>query len=278
MSAFLRAYRYVNILSLDTAVGAVLSSVFFAKLISAQVWVFGKLALGLTVWIIYTADHLLDARKVKTLASSERHRFHQQHFSALVVVMIMAVVIDAVLVLFMRRSLLLYGVSLSIVVGFYLVVSRYLKILKEIFIALIYTAGVMLPALADREHLMNQFDMLLMFIFFLVALINLLVFSWFDAERDRIDGHYSFVTFFGVERTPVIIYALSVISFATAIYLLVWQTYDVLALSIMMSMVAILIFILRKHELFSANDRFRYAGDAVFFLPGVYVLFDYLSR
>ena len=271
MSAFLRAYRYVNILSIDTALGAVVSAMFFGKLIAANIWIYGKVALGLTVWIIYTADHLLDAKKVKSVASSERHRFHQQYFKLLLITMIVAVVIDLIMVSYMRKSLLHYGLVLSVVVALYLVISKYLKMLKEIFIASIYTVGVMLPALADREHLMDQWHVLFMFNFFLIAVANLLIFSWFDVKTDQADGHPSFVTFYGRQKTKTIVYGIFAAFLALSVYL-VFGTYDIMPVAILALMMLTLILILRYNEIFSQQDRFRYAGDFVFFLPGIYLL------
>jgi 4-hydroxybenzoate polyprenyltransferase len=272
MSAFLKAYRYINILSIDTALGAVVCSMFFAKLISANVWVYGKIALGLSVWIIYTADHLLDARKVKGVASSERHRFHQKHFRSLLILMILALVIDLTVVSFMRKSLLEYGFALSIVVAFYLVISRFLKMLKEVFIAFIYTIGVMLPALADQEHLLNQWDILFMFNFFLIAAANLLIFSWFDIQKDRADGHPSFVTFYGREKTRIVVYGLCVTLAALTIYLGAFRAYELFPLVILFTMMLVLVAILRFDRYFIQDDRFRFVGDAIFFLPAIYLL------
>jgi hypothetical protein len=274
MSGFLKAYRYINILSIDTALGAVVCSVFFAQLISANVWVYGKIALGLSVWIIYTADHLLDARKVKGVASTERHRFHQEHFRALLILMMIAVVIDLTVVSFMRKSLLEYGFALSIVVAFYLVISRFLKMLKEVFIAFIYTIGVMLPALADQEHLMNQWDMLFMFNFFLIATANLLIFSWFEIQNDRTDGHPSFVTFYGREKTKLVVYGLFVTLVAFTIYLGTFRAYALFPLLILLAMMSALVALLRFDKYFIRDDRFRFVGDAVFFLPLIYLLVE----
>lgn len=274
MSSFLRLYRYVNILSIDIAIGAVVSATFFASLIAANFFLYGKIALGLTVWIIYTADHLLDAKKVERDASSERHRFHQKHFNVLLICLIVATVVNAMVVLYMRKSLLYYGLTLLIVVCLYLVVSRYLKMLKEAFIAFIYTLGVMLPGLSDREHQMDQYDLMLMFMFFLVAMTNLLVFSWFDEENDRADGHHSFVTFFGREKTKWIIHGIFISTVLIGFYLVAFWSYDPLAVVIVASMILILLLILRYTNVFGREDRFRYLGDAVFFLPGVYLMID----
>ncbi len=272
MSRFLRWYRYVNILSIDTAVGAVVSSLFVARLIGASVWIYGKVALGLTVWVIYTADHLMDAWKVKARASSERHRFHQRHFNVLALALVIGAVIDLIVVLFMRNSLLYYGLILSVIVLLYLVISRYLKMLKEIFIAFIYTAGVMLPSLAAEDNWLNQWHLLLMFNFFLVAFANLLIFSWFDLQNDLTDGHVSFVTIYGRKKTKAIIHSLYIFMIVTSLLLIVFQRCPIIPVLIIFCMMTILVLILRFDEYFKVEDRFRYAGDAVFFLPGIYIL------
>lgn len=276
MPALLRAYRYLNILSIDTALGAVVSALFFARLIDAEVWIYGKIALGVTVWIIYTADHLLDAKKVKGIASSERHRFHQRHFRVLFLLMVAAALVNLIVVFYMRTSLLLYGMALSVVVALYLVISRYLKMLKEVFIALIYTLGVMLPGLADSKNLFDWADQLFMFNFFLIAVANLLIFSLFDVQKDRADGHHSFVTFYGKEKTRAVVYGLFVALIVITTLLGVFWSYEVLPLAVLLLMMVILMIILVRENAFAEEDRFRFVGDAIFFLPGIYVLIEHL--
>ena len=79
MDTLIRFYRMCNLLSLDVAGGAVVCALFFSKLLSVTPYVQGMIALGLTVWVIYTADRLLDVRALKNAAASERHKFHQQY-------------------------------------------------------------------------------------------------------------------------------------------------------------------------------------------------------
>ena|SRR5688572_29933788 len=104
MRAGFQFYQYVNILSLDVAAGAVISALFFAQIFNVQIKPYGLLALGLTVWIIYTADHLRDAKKIKHRASTQRHRFHQQYFCSLTVFVGSAILLDAVTIFFIRRQ------------------------------------------------------------------------------------------------------------------------------------------------------------------------------
>jgi 4-hydroxybenzoate polyprenyltransferase len=175
----------------------------------------------------------------------------------------------------MRRSLLEYGLALSVIVALYLIISHYLKMLKEVFIAFIYTLGVMLPGLADRGHRVDQWDLLFMFNFFLIAVANLLIFSWFDVQKDRADGHPSFVTFYGRKKARVIVYGLFFFAVANLTYLGIIQPSNVFPVLILFVMMMILVLILRFDGHFGKEDRFRFVGDAVFFVPAIYLLTEY---
>src|SRR5277367_4160689 len=119
MKKIFRAFRIINILSLDIAVGAMIGALFFARMFDVVILSQGLFSLGLTVWIIYTADHLLDAKKIKQSASTDRHRFHQRHFKALLTVMIIAIVVDITQIFFIRIAVLRSGLLLSSVVAIY---------------------------------------------------------------------------------------------------------------------------------------------------------------
>ena len=65
MSKILRLCQTLNILSIDIAAGAVICCAFFADILGVSVLPYGFITLGLTVWIIYTVDHLLDVWREK---------------------------------------------------------------------------------------------------------------------------------------------------------------------------------------------------------------------
>src|SRR5690606_1730538 len=98
MKGAIKAYQYVNILSLDVAAGAVIGSAFFAHLFGAHVAPIVYVALALTVWVVYTLDHLRDARSIPGVAATDRHRFHQQYFKVLMGLVLLITAIDAALI------------------------------------------------------------------------------------------------------------------------------------------------------------------------------------
>lgn len=225
------------------------------------IYVQGLLSLGLTVWVVYTTDHLLDARKVTGNASTKRHQFHQRHHSILVPCVIAAVVTDALIVFFIRRPVLEGGVVLIAGVAIYLLVQQYTKVLKEIFIAMMYTMGVLLPSVMVTPVLFRTWPWVLLIQFFLLALTNLLLFSWFDHEFDARDKRSSFATIVGPEQTRIIIGVLFVIT-----GLLTFFSDEVKASRCLLVADSLLLCLFLWPGFFRKADRFRLMGDAIFFI------------
>jgi hypothetical protein len=262
-------YRLFNILSLDIAAGAMISAMFFAKLLHVQILPYGLMALGLTVWIIYTADHLRDAKAIGKQAASTRHRFHQDHFKMMLSLMVAAIVVDTVIIFFIRKQVFTWGLLLSALVIVYLVAQRYLKFLKEIFIAALYTGGVLLPSLSVTSLAISSFHIVLIVQFAMTALINLLVFSWFDSEPDAIDKLNSFVTVLGRPFAAFCIWLLLIINIGLGGFLWFREPYHQPVLILWsMNAVLLLLFVFRNR----LGSYYRLPGDAVFLIPGIYLL------
>lgn len=271
MSTLLRPYRFVNLLSLDVVAGSIVSALFFARLFDVIVRPIGLVALGLTVWIIYTADHLRDAKKIVGEASTERHRFHQMNFKTLLILTAIAVGLDIVAILFIKQQVLEWGVALSFVVFAYWIAQGSLKFLKEIFIAILYTCGVLLLSVPVSEVKLNVAHYMLITQFGTTALANLIMFSWFDRERDEQDKRHSFVTKAGEPATKLLIWSLLA---TTLVLTLVQWIIGVLIIPSLivgaMSLGLLIIFVFSGA--FENEDYYRILGDAIFFLPVLYLL------
>lgn len=272
MQRFLRLYAYLNILSIDIAVGAVISALFFARILNVHLLPYGVASLAITVWIIYTADHLRDALVIETTASSQRHRFHQQHFRQLIIMLVVAVVVDLVLILYARKPVFRWGINLSSIVLIYLVIQRYLKFLKEVFIAVLYTCGVLLPSVTVTEASLHVPHFLLFTQFACVALINLLIFSWYDYETDLADKQRSFATILGKDKTQKIIYAMELAVPAIWSYLF-FSNFERLPTTIILVMGLLHLVVLHLFNMPKVQRAgYRLAADAIFFLPIFYLL------
>lgn len=263
---FIKAYRYLNILSIDVALGSLCCALFFAKLLRVHILPYGLISLGLTVWIIYTADHLLDASRIVTRASTKRHLFHQKYFNSIRKALVLAISLNSLLLFFIRERVLIGGIVLVIGIGMYLLAQRYFKFLKEFLIAVFYTIGILLPSIMITDFLPQNIPWVVIIQFAIAALINLLLFSWFDYSRDKRDSTTSFATIVGTTTTCRCI----VILFTVNVALNTISTF-LIASNLIIAMSLILLLLLMGSNYFCKEERFRLIGDAVFFLPILYL-------
>jgi hypothetical protein len=269
MHKLLIPYRFINLLSIDVALGAVCSALFFARLLSVQILPVGLITLGLSVWIIYSVDHLLDARKLNSRASTKRHRFHQEHSRGITIAVLIATIINAVLVFFIRKPVFMGGIVLMLLVGVYLVLHRWIAFPKEILIALLYAGGVFLPSVSVTTIEWINWPWSIMTQFVLTALLNLIIFSWFDQDNDRRDGSNSFVLTVGSKPSRWVIWILFSANVITSLVNL-----PALPAIIMLMMNLVLMMLFLNQRSFSRDDIYRLAGDAVFFIPVVDLLIN----
>ncbi len=272
MQRLINYYRYLNLLSLDVALGASISALFLTKIFNVEIRLHGLLCLGLTVWLIYTMDHLVDAKVIKSPASTERHRFHQRYFKIILVIAILILLNILPLLFFIYKPVLSMGIGLGAIVIVYFIVQRKLGFLKEILGALLYCVGVMLPIIALSKMSFNNLMSVPAILFFNTALINLILFSWFDREKDLQDNHTSLVTRVGNTASRGILYFLFITHLGLIIYAFD-SGFEISILLVFVSMYLVLLFIFLKAEWFSFNDRYRLAGDAIFLIPLIYLIF-----
>ena len=267
-----RFYRILNLLSIDVALGAVCCALWFAKIFQVELRPQALMVLGFTVWIIYTADHLLDARKTVGMASTKRHRFHQQNFTALIVALMGVALADIICVFFIKKVVFQWGVILSIMMLVYFLVQRYLKYLKEFTIAILFSCGVLLPSLAQTQKQIDLSLSLLVAQFVLTALLNLILFSWFDRQNDLHDKRDSIVTVTGEKGAKRFLEAVFLLNIVLLVGSVIYVPNMIDEVAVLFFMNAILIFIFVRSQYFETSDRFRLIGDAVFLLPIIYFL------
>lgn len=269
MRCVIKYYRLFNILSLDVASGAIISSLFFAKFYGASPSFISMLSLGLTVWLIYTADRLLDVWDAKGEVSSERHQFHRKNQNVLERYLVFIAIIDAGLIFFMPVLIIKRGLFLSLMVIGYVLLRKNLYVFKEFFVAVLYTAGVILPAVPATSINPNGYLPILQF--FLIALLNLIIFSWYEKERDLYDKQESIATKMDEQSIRSILLALFFMAFAISCsIILLTKAYHVALVLTVMTVTHLLIFLHKK--LFERNYLYRLAGDAAFLFPLIYIL------
>jgi hypothetical protein len=136
--------------------------------------------------------------------------------------------------------------------------------IKEFIIAILYTAGVLLPSVGLLTRPLASEHYLLIVQFFIIALVNLLLFSWFEYQSDKGSGFTSFVTVYGTRLTRRLIWISNFISTVIAGWMLFhWHAPSTL---VFLFMTFILMTMSFFPTYFSINSRYRLLGDAVFFL------------
>lgn len=263
-----RGYRVVNILSLDVVAGSMVSSAFFSKVFSVPVYGFELVALGLTVWLIYTFDHLRDAARIRHVASTERHRFHQVHSKALKRSGFIVGTVDAGIITQLHNQLFVWGILLGALTVILLLIQRHIPWIKELLIAIFYTAGVLLPVIPFAAETMRAPDYILVIQFALTALINLLIFSWYSYNEDKRDNFHSLVTVGGINLTRFALCGCWVINLLLSLYQSTSGHFYESIIILVIATVLILIFIFSRF--FSLNNRYRYLGDLLFLIPLIY--------
>jgi 4-hydroxybenzoate polyprenyltransferase len=194
---FAKIYHYFNLLSLDVVLGALAGMYFFAHLLGVKLNQEVYLLLALTVWIIYTLDHLMDAKKAKGGPSSLRHAFHLKHKRGIQSFLILAFVF-VVILLFWKKELhilikpgLILAFSLALVLGLVIMLKKRLAFLKEFLIAIFYVLGIALAPFVYVDKLIPVETYYMAGFYFLIAYINLLVLSQMDRAIDQKDGYGS---------------------------------------------------------------------------------------
>jgi hypothetical protein len=265
MKPLLDAYRFVNLLSIDIAIGAAVGAAFFARILDVRLYPQAYIVLALTVWIIYTADHLLDARRLNHPASTDRHLLHQRYFRILSILVVMAMVVVLTLVFFIRTQLIM-----ACLCGLYLVVNRWLKYGKELMATILYAGGVLLPALSLNYNVTTE-QWILIVEFVLIVIINMLLFARMDYRTDLLDRQPSFVTTAGPKVATKIIGGLFVV-FGLMVLLTLSENYAAERL-VLGAMAGVLLLIFLFPDFFSLEERYRLVGDAVFLLPAFLLAF-----
>ncbi len=146
-------WLWPNLLSLDAPLVAVLWQGFLAYRFAIPLRPAGRLVLGLTVWAIYLADRLLDARKPLVQPEPARHRYYRRHWNVMAALLAVVAASDAAIaMLWLRPAILRDGLIPLVGVLLYLAVVHFagkrVAVPKEIAAALLFTGGTFVAAWA----------------------------------------------------------------------------------------------------------------------------------
>lgn len=266
-------YNYLQILSIDIVIGACAGMLFFDRLIGADLRPLLYLLLALSVWCIYTFDHLLDARQIKKAASTPRHAFHQKHFRTLAILLIILGSLGLGMAFyFLKIKFILFtGLALGslILSSFVLlkILPRKWAFFKELSIAILYVVGIMLAPYFHNDLVsIPQSFWLLGLAYVLVAWFNTLYLGMLDRESDKVDGLYSFALTVGTSRSNKLLMGLMwvMLLYVTALYFFLSSGYYLLiSIVLIMALNHCIVFLQDQ----SSSDDARRKLDACFMLP-----------
>ena len=274
----MKIYRYFHFLSLDIVAGTLASSCFAARLLHTNPGIVWWVTLALTVWLLYTGDHMLDAwktRKTRKTAQRELHVFMMKNRRTILWSLLVVAATDVVLILNLLDQLLFkYALVLAgLVLLFYAMrhvfrKNRFLSVPGEFFVLLLYMAGTWLGPVVPVLHEFNAGEGMVALIFAGVLLMNLGVISLYDMKLDSRMGIASLANLLDVKgtRNLLLVTALS-IYVVSLLQFLVFEMdrYFKFAL-ILAGMATILLLILYSPSMFRKRDYFRLGADAVLFM------------
>lgn len=199
---WLRNWSLIHVLSLDIVAGAAASGALASAALDVQMrWGWWAI-LPLSVWVVYTADHLADGWKTGGNSVNPRHRFHYDHARILVVCLTAAAVVCAALALFAIREVVLFGgIILSLVAVLHLALARFSRFRagKEVSVAFIYTAGIWFgPFLAADS--VSVYAWILLILFLAATILNLIMNSIMESEMDAAEEMVYLLHFVPQER------------------------------------------------------------------------------
>jgi 4-hydroxybenzoate polyprenyltransferase len=267
------AWTRVRALSLDVAVGgacgAALAATVTGAVLPPPVW----LVLPAAIWCVYTADHLLDARRLGNAAATQRHRMHVRHARGLTVALAVVAAAGAALAVAVLPVRLLAGgcaIALAALAHLAHAQRSHAAILpKEISVAAIYTAGVWCaPVLLAREW--TVWTGFAMTLFFVAAAANLLLNALVEARADAAAGFPSAALAWGEDATARAIGVAGLVTASIAVVAAVVARGRFHgAFLVLLALGVVPAVLLRFRERLEPNERYRAWGDLAFFLAAL---------
>ncbi|WP_340153892.1 hypothetical protein [uncultured Marivirga sp.] len=276
---FTKFYQYIRAFSLDVVAGAVISARWIGNYFDAEIPTYAILALGLTVWLIYTIDHLLDARKIKSKDAFLRHIIHDKNAPYIFGLIAIVTMVLIFILQNLKPYLLAYGMVLGFAVFCYLIFVHFVRKKvywgKEWFIALVYATGICLPT---ATYIQSVPPILIYFWLqlFILASINLILFNMIEYKIDKKLGFTSFATVKGADfsRRVILVLLLAFVLIWSSSFMF-FKTEDLLDYqAIFILMASVLAMVLSKEVVLRQEEWYRVIGDIVFVLPIIEIIID----
>jgi hypothetical protein len=184
-----------HLLSLDAPTVAALWTWFIARASDIRLPAAAPAAMAVTVWILYAADRILDARALDSDAANEleeRHHFHHRHRRAFLTGIVLAApTLTALLPHLDAAAIRLYLAEGTLLAAWFLILhatpSAH-RLPKEIAVGLFFSAAVFIPTVA-REPTLRPALLPTAILFAALCSLNcLFIYAWEHNDSARHTG------------------------------------------------------------------------------------------
>ncbi|WP_461127758.1 hypothetical protein [Spirosoma aerophilum] len=266
-------------MSFPVVIGAVFSNRMAARLSDVDPihWA-TPVMLALVVFIIYTVDRLLDVRKYRINPASQpltaRHAFHLQHAALLWKIVIGATILASMLTFFLPVSVIKFGLILGFICAVYvgavfrLPAHHPALLLKEPVVAVFYAAGIWGSVWVQRPSV-SITEIVQGIMFMGIAFQNLLLFAVMEQLETPEQPTFSLATAWGLASCDAILrWMMWIIVLAGLIICFVATDRFAQRSAIMLSLMSLMLYCIQRYpDYFLENERYRWLGDAVFWMP-----------
>jgi 1,4-dihydroxy-2-naphthoate octaprenyltransferase len=273
----LHIYTLFRLVSLDIVFGVISGAYFASRIFDVSPSIYFWITLSTAVWIIYTTDHILDGIRTKK-HNLGTYRFHFTNRIVLMLIGIVAGVTSSIFVFFfLEKELIIYGIYTFVLVSIYLLLNfafrkRYRFFPKELIISALYTWGIFGGFVVLKGNI-ELFQILVIINYFLLVLVNVLVFSYFDCEEDRINKFNTLAVNFGKDLTKRLIFIILVTAFIFSLFIvLLYPKWIIFMIFVLMNFTLLQVIMFSSY--FKSKGYYGIVADAIFFYPCLVFWFD----
>lgn len=278
---FSAVFSYAEILSIDICIGVIGSGALAATFLHAKMRLVWWLILPAAVWVIYTADHLLDAKKIGKEIVNARHKFHREHFTLLATLAsIVAVCCLIAAPLYLSDIVLQGGLLLCLLAALHLALAFWgkIRIGKEISVAVIYSLGVWFGPYLRRECSVSWLHITGFGLFILAALLNLFMNSIMEYEMDKRENLRFATGIFSLNRMRIFVMVSSWLSSLAILIVMKYiikhrlETILLAGFGFLFILCAAPGFIISEESFYKQHRRYRLQAEWIFAI-GIVLLF-----
>lgn len=258
--------------NLDIVLGSLSSAFLAVSAMQSHLPTLWWLAVPISCWTAYSLDRIKDACHILSLSQtqsatlSERHAFHAKHRNCiLTLILFFSLTVPILVYLKLPRLYLYFGLVMGFYAGLHIMLStthRY-KVLKEWHIATIYTLSVWgLPIILSPQAIWPT--SIYPLFFFLIALLNLTVYSIHDVVYDthfHLSGLHTIIGQSGLIKLALLIPLVCITLFILG--LSQGLRPDILTILLLMTFL--------NGLMLRAKSYYRYIGEGSFLLPTLLV-------